>query len=175
MKTAGKHVRKLSLVLLILLTLPLLFPFRTAVCAAEAGKMTEVILSSDGKTLTVSAVIPEETVKEAGKRPFLLFALAPGERPEDAEPVAETAPSVSPTASVPCAGSELDLLFRGYLFALREEDGRGVRGLDGEGGEGGEGAADGGPAYDARRHARHPHGDRPAFGSDRQMDRFPVG
>ncbi|MCQ2426656.1 MAG: DUF5722 domain-containing protein [Lachnospiraceae bacterium] len=123
MKTAGKHVRKISLVLLILLTLPLLFPFRTAVSAAEAGKMTEVILSSDGKTLTVSAVIPEETVKEAGKRPFLLFALAPGERPEDAEPVAETAPSVSPTASVPCAGSELDLLFRGYLFALREEDG----------------------------------------------------
>ena len=123
MKTAGKHVRKISLVLLILLTLPFLFPFRTAVFAAESGKMTGVILSSDGKTLSVSAVIPEETVKEAGKRPFLLFALTPGEQPEDTEPVAEVVPSVSPTVSVPCSGSDLNLLFRGYLFALREEDG----------------------------------------------------
>ena len=115
-------IRLVCLVLL-LLTLSFLIPFRTAVSAAETGRMTEAILSPDGKTLTVSAVIPEETVKEAGKRPFCLFALAPGEQPEETEPVAELAPSVSPSFPVPCAGNDLALLFRGYLFALREEDG----------------------------------------------------
>ena len=123
MNHAARQVRIVSLLLTAVFLLALPISFRTVVSAADTGKMTEVSLSPDGKILTVSAVIPEETVKEAGKRPLCLFALAPGEQPEEVEPVAQLAPTASPSVPIPCAGSDLNLLFRGYLFALQEEDG----------------------------------------------------
>lgn len=123
MQESKKRKRVLGIALLILLSLPFLFSLQTVVSAAEPGRMTEVSLSSDGKTITVSAEIPEETVKSAGDRPFCLFALAPGEAPEAAEPIAELAPSAAPTVTVPCSGNGLNLLFRGFFFALPEPDG----------------------------------------------------
>lgn len=120
MKQAKRSVGVAGAVMTVLLLLVLMLSAGPAGAEDGApGRMTGVALSSDGKTLTVTAEIGGET----GKGPFCLFALAPGEEPGGTDPVAELAPTESPSVSVPCAGNDLNLLFRGYLFALREEDG----------------------------------------------------